>query len=102
MVKTRNHQLFFWVISLAIFDENPSAILESPSTITSWLDFLGSDLAARTLRLANPPPEFQPTHDGNKIGLRNARERLQLAFGNNAKLNLDIAEQVTSTVEIPL
>ncbi len=54
------------------------------------------------IKVTNPPPEFQPTHDGNKIGLRNARERLQLAFGNNAKLNLDIAEQVTSTVEIPL
>lgn len=54
------------------------------------------------IKVTNPPPEFQPAHQGNKIGLRNARERLQLAFGDNASLHLDIAEQVTATVEIPL
>lgn len=54
------------------------------------------------IKVINPLPEFQPTHQGNKIGLRNARERLRIAFGEHASLNLDIAEQVTATVEIPL
>jgi sensor histidine kinase YesM len=54
------------------------------------------------IKVTNPLPEFQPTHAGNKIGLRNARERLQLAFGEQANLQLTIAEQVTATVEIPL
>lgn len=52
--------------------------------------------------VTNPLPEFQSTHAGNKIGLRNARERLLIAFGEQASLNLDIAEQVTAVVEIPL
>lgn len=54
------------------------------------------------IKVINPLPEFQPTHQGNKIGLRNARERLQIAFDDKANLTLDIAEQVTATVEIPL
>ncbi len=54
------------------------------------------------IKVINPLPEFQSTHQGNKIGLRNARERLAIAFGEQASLNLDIAEQVTATVEIPL
>lgn len=54
------------------------------------------------ITVINPLPEFQPTHAGNKIGLRNAHERLQIAFGDNANLSLTIAEQVTASVEIPL
>lgn len=54
------------------------------------------------IKVINPLPEFQPTHQGNQIGLRNARERLQIAFGEQASLDLDIAEQVTATVEMPL
>jgi LytS/YehU family sensor histidine kinase len=54
------------------------------------------------IKVINPLPEFPSTHQGNKIGLRNARERLVIAFGEQANLNLDIAEQVTATVEIPL
>lgn len=54
------------------------------------------------IKVINPLPEFQPTHQGNKIGLRNTRERLQIAFEDNASLILDIDEQVTATVEIPL
>ncbi len=54
------------------------------------------------IKVINPLPEFQSTHQGNKIGLRNARERLQIAFGEQATLNLDIDEQVTATIEIPL
>ncbi|HOY22221.1 MAG TPA: histidine kinase [Cellvibrio sp.] len=54
------------------------------------------------IKVMNPPPEFQPTHQGNQIGLRNARERLQIAFGEHASLNLEIAQDVTATVEIPL
>ncbi len=54
------------------------------------------------IKVFNPLPEFQPTHQGNKIGLQNARERLQIAFGDEASLHLEIAEQVTATVELPL
>ncbi len=54
------------------------------------------------IKVINPLPEFQPTHEGNKIGSRNARERLLIAFGEQATLNLDIDEQVTATIEIPL
>jgi sensor histidine kinase YesM len=54
------------------------------------------------LRVTNPPPEFEASHQGNKIGLRNARERLQLAFGNRAQLNLNMGEEITATVEMPL
>ena len=60
------------------------------------------DLPRWQIVIINPLPEFQPPHQGNKIGLRNARERLQLAFGNNANLTLAITEQVTATVEMPL
>ena len=60
------------------------------------------DLANWKITVTNPLPEFQPPHQGNGIGLRNARERLQLAFGNNANLMLEITEQVTATVEMPL
>lgn len=54
------------------------------------------------IKVTNPLPEFQSTHQGNKIGLRNVRERLQLAYGDKASMNLDIAQQVIATVEIPL
>lgn len=66
------------------------------------IDIKKINLTHWQIKVINPLPEFQPTHQGNKIGLRNARERLQLAFGDKANLNLDIAEQVTATVEIPL
>lgn len=66
------------------------------------IDIKKINLTHWQIKVINPLPEFQPTHQGNKIGLRNARERLQLAFGDNAHLNLDIAEQVTAIVEIPL
>lgn len=54
------------------------------------------------LQVTNPAPEFPVSHQGNKIGLRNARERLQIAFGARAQLNLEAGEQVTATVEMPL
>lgn len=55
------------------------------------------------IKVVNPLPEFQPTHQGNKIGVRNARERLQLAFGEKTRLDLDIGlDVVTATVEMPL
>lgn len=66
------------------------------------IDIKKINLTHWQIKVINPLPEFQPTHQGNKIGLRNARERLQLAFNDNASLQLDIAEQVTATVEIPL
>lgn len=55
------------------------------------------------IKVQNPPAEFQTSHQGNKIGVRNARERLQLAFGEKARLDLDIGlDVVTATVEMPL
>lgn len=54
------------------------------------------------IHVENPLPEFQSTHQGNGIGLRNARERLELAFDKNASLSLEINGKVTATVEIPL
>lgn len=54
------------------------------------------------IKVINPPAEFQTNHQGNKIGLRNARERLQIAYGEKAALRLDIANEVTATLEMPL
>jgi sensor histidine kinase YesM len=54
------------------------------------------------IKVVNPLAEFQPTHTGNKIGLRNARERLYIAYGNNALIDLDINTEVIATVELPL
>jgi sensor histidine kinase YesM len=54
------------------------------------------------IKVTNPAAEFQTTHQGNKIGLRNARERLQIAFGDNANLNLQLGNNVIATVEMPL
>ncbi len=67
------------------------SIVIKKSTPTHW-----------QIKVLNPLPEYQSTHHGNKIGLRNARERLLIAFGEQASLNVDIADQVTATVEIPL
>ncbi|GGY76649.1 ATPase [Cellvibrio zantedeschiae] len=55
------------------------------------------------IKVQNPPAEFQTSHQGNKIGVRNARERLQLAFGEKAYLDLVIGTDiVTAKVEMPL
>jgi LytS/YehU family sensor histidine kinase len=54
------------------------------------------------INVVNPLPEFQPSHQGNKIGLHNARERLGMAFGEAAQLDLHIANEVTASVSMPL
>ena len=54
------------------------------------------------MQVINPPAEFQSSHQGNKIGLQNARERLAIAYGNNAHLTLEMGDQVVATVEMPI
>lgn len=54
------------------------------------------------LEVENPPAELPPRHDGNGIGLRNARERLKAAFGDGASLDLVIGDQVRATADLPL
>jgi LytS/YehU family sensor histidine kinase len=54
------------------------------------------------IEVQNPLPEFSPSHTGNKIGLKNTRERLHMAFGEKATLDLTFSTQVTARVELPL
>jgi signal transduction histidine kinase len=54
------------------------------------------------LRVTNPLPEHVSAHAGNGIGLSNARQRLQLAYGDQARLSLEFGVQVIATVELPL
>jgi len=65
------------------------------------IDIKKINLTHWQIQVINPLPEFHPTHQGNKIGLHNARERLRIAFEDNASLLLVISEQVTATAEIP-
>lgn len=66
------------------------------------IDIQKLNLTHWQIKVINPLPEFQPAHQGNKVGLQNARERLQLAFGDNASLDLEFNGQVTAKVEMPL
>ena len=54
------------------------------------------------LQVENPRAELPPSHEGSGIGLKNARERLQSAFGEKASLRLDIAASVTAVAQLPL
>jgi len=54
------------------------------------------------IEVQNPLPEFQPMHIGNQIGLRNTRERLHMAFGHKASLDLEFSTLVTTRVQLPL
>lgn len=54
------------------------------------------------LQVENPAAELPPAHEGSGIGLKNARERLQSAFGEQASLRLDIAANVTAVAKLPL
>lgn len=54
------------------------------------------------LQVENPVAELPADHQGNGIGLKNTRDRLSAAFGDNAQLNLHIANTVIVTVEMPL
>jgi len=54
------------------------------------------------LCVTNPGSEHPSRHAGNGIGLSNARQRLVLAYGDQATLTLDFSECVTACVELPL
>jgi LytS/YehU family sensor histidine kinase len=54
------------------------------------------------LRVENPPAELPAAHEGSGIGLRNARARLEAAFGDRATLELTSGSNVLATAEMPL
>ncbi|MES1190190.1 MAG: histidine kinase [Steroidobacter sp.] len=54
------------------------------------------------LMVINPCAEQAATHQGHGIGIRNAQQRLMLAYADQATLALHVDEVVTATVEMPL
>lgn len=54
------------------------------------------------LEVENPAAELPALHQGNGIGLANARERLAIAFGERAKLELQLGASVVARVYLPL
>ncbi len=53
------------------------------------------------LEVENPAAELPALHQGNGIGLANARERLAMAFGERAKLELQLDASVIARVCLP-
>jgi Histidine kinase len=53
------------------------------------------------LEVENPAAELPALHQGNGIGLANARERLAIAFGAQATLELQLGENVVARVCMP-
>src|SRR5690606_19328012 len=54
------------------------------------------------LCIENPPAETSSNHQGNGVGLTNLRERLRLAFGDDARFELQLQNPVKACVEMPL
>ena len=54
------------------------------------------------LEVENPAAELPALHQGNGIGLANARERMAIAFGTQAKLTLQLRATVIARVTMPL
>lgn len=54
------------------------------------------------LQVENPPAELPATRESHGIGLKNARSRLQAAFGELASLELAQAATVLAKVEMPV
>jgi hypothetical protein len=54
------------------------------------------------LEIENPAAELPALHHGNGIGLTNARERLAFAFGEQARLELQLGAIVVARVRLPL
>lgn len=53
------------------------------------------------LEVENPAAELPALHQGNGIGLTNTRERLAIAFGAKASLDLQLGATVVATVKMP-
>lgn len=69
-------------------------------TITVTAQRLGS--SRWQLSVNNPQPEFSPDHSGHGVGLKNVRERLRHAFGNEAEINLNKTDDICVRVVMPL
>lgn len=54
-----------------------------------------------TVKVTNPRGQ-NSAHSGHGIGLKNARQRLQLAYGDKARLSIDFGDTVTATVLLPI
>ena len=54
------------------------------------------------LQVENPPAELPANRESNGIGLKNARSRLQAAFGELASLELAHASTVLARAEMPM
>ena len=54
------------------------------------------------LCVINPLPEFTSSHAGNGVGLSNARARLALAFGEQARITFELTDQARVQVVMPL
>lgn len=54
------------------------------------------------LQVENPPAELPANRESNGIGLKNARSRLQAAFGELASLELAQAHTVLARAEMPM
>lgn len=54
------------------------------------------------LEVENPAAELPALHQGNGIGLANARERMAIAFGAQARLDLQLDATVIARVTMPL
>lgn len=53
------------------------------------------------LEVENPAAELPALHQGNGIGIANARERLAIAFGERATFELQLGENVVARVCMP-
>lgn len=53
------------------------------------------------IKVTNPCGQSK-VHAGHGIGLKNARQRLQLAYGDKAQLQIDFGDTVTTTILLPL
>lgn len=86
---------------LLFFRDLPRAAIRSD--FSTRADFtLGGPGEARERRVSHCIPELPANHEGNGIGLKNARDRLNAAFGADANLDLVFASTVIAKAQMPL